>query len=380
MPLLTKGRLLVSDVTQRCYRITSQRFARGGFGEVYRAVELDDHRDPCGEVAIKVSLHALTWHGEAYFGRLLAGQQNVVQVLDAFPLVDGKGSARQVKYVLVLEWMAEGTVDDLLSEPNRAWSEDEVLQQGAALLRVLARLHRRGICHGDITPRNVFVQDGCLVLGDLGIAKQSLNEGPVELDGATPEVFAPPDAFPFYWSSSEDVYQVGLLVLGLLAGEVVTSDRVSGRLLKRVIASDSTKGWIRDALSKEDVRFEDATEALGALLSEPVRPARSPRSLRGQRVVFTGKLPIVRAEAQAQARAAGAIVQNRVNGVTSVVVAGQPNPLQIGQKYGTKLFDAHRRLRRGQRIAIIDAARFAGLLERSHAQAAGRPDRRSRRH
>jgi serine/threonine protein kinase len=311
---------------------------------------------------------------------LLAGQQHVVQVLDAFPLVDGKGSARQVKYVLVFEWMAEGTVDDLLSEPNRAWSEDEVLQQGAALLRVLALLHRRGICHGDITPRNVFVQDGCLVLGDLGIAKQSLNEGPVELDGATPEVFAPPDAFPFYWSSSEDVYQVGLLVLGLLAGDVVTSDRVSGKLLKRVVASDSTKGWIRDALSKEDVRFEDATEALGALLSEPVRPARSPRSLRGQRVVFTGKLPIVRAEAQAQARAAGAIVQNRVNGVTSVVVAGQPNPLQIGQKYGTKLFDAHRRLRRGQRIAIIDAARFAGLLERSHAQAAGRPDRRSRRH
>jgi hypothetical protein len=34
----------------------------------------------------------------------------------------------------------------------------------------------------------------------------------------------------------------------------------------------------------------------------------------------------------------------------------------IGQRRGTKLFDTHRRIRRGQRIAIIDGRRFAALL------------------
>jgi hypothetical protein len=60
--------------------------------------------------------------------------------------------------------------------------------------------------------------------------------------------------------------------------------------------------------------------------------------------------------------AAGAIVQGRVNGATSVIVAGQPNPLQIGQQHGTKLYDAHRRIRRGQRISIINEDRFSRLI------------------
>ena len=291
MPWLNKGRVLVSDVTQTCYRVATSRVAQGGFGEIYRGNELDDHRDPCGDVAIKVSIEPLSWHGEAYFGRLLAGHPHVVQLLDAFPVIDGGGPTRLAKYILVLDWMRDGTVDDLLAHDGEPWSEERVVHQIAALLRVLALLHRRGICHGDITPRNVFIDDGRLLLGDLGIAKQTLTEGPIAMDGTTPDVFAPPDASPFYWSPSEDVYQVGLLMLSLLAGEVVTSYEVCGRVLKSVTASDHVKGWIRDAVSKEDERFEDAVEALAALLTQAVRPARAPRSLKGQQSSSPGRFP-----------------------------------------------------------------------------------------
>src|SRR5262249_20703947 len=159
------------------------------------------------------------------------------------------------------------------------WSEAEVTDQIAELLRVLVLLHRRGICHGDITSRNVFVDGDRLLLGDLGIAKQALLDGPVVMHGATPEAFAPPDAYPFYWSASEDVHQVGLIALSLLAGEVVTSDEVCSRLLKTVKATDHCKGWIRDAVSTEPDRFQDASEALTVLLDESVKPAPAPRSL-----------------------------------------------------------------------------------------------------
>lgn len=368
MPWLNRGRVLVSDATGGCYKVTSHRIAQGGFGEVYRGLALDHHRDPRGEVAIKVSRDARTWHGEAFFGRLLEGQPNVVRLHDAFQQVDGSGASRLVKYVLVFDWMGEGTVEAALSAGDSAWSEEHTVEQAVELLGVLKLLHRRGICHADITPRNVFVDKGRLMLGDLGIAQLGLGEGAMDMEAAAPAEFVPPDLPAFSWSASEDVYQVGLLALSFLLGWVVTSYDVSGRIgpiLKTIDASDAVKGWLRDALGPADARFFDAGEAIAALTGEPIRPAVAPRSLRNHHVVFTGVLPVRRAEAQDQARRAGATVQNRVNGATTLVVAGQPNPRQIGQRRGTKLFDAHRRIRRGQRIAIIDAQRFCRLTEKT---------------
>ena len=65
---------------------------------------------------------------------------------------------------------------------------------------------------------------------------------------------------------------------------------------------------------------------------------------------------------------AGATFQDRVNGAaTTVIVTGQPNPRQMGERAGTKLFDAYRRTRQGQRIAIINAEQFE-RLDRLRAQ------------
>ena len=49
-------------------------------GRVYQGAELDDHRDACGDVEIKVSLDTLAWHGEAYFGWLLSDEAHVVRI------------------------------------------------------------------------------------------------------------------------------------------------------------------------------------------------------------------------------------------------------------------------------------------------------------
>ncbi|MGH9005158.1 MAG: protein kinase domain-containing protein, partial [Acidimicrobiia bacterium] len=282
---------------------------------------------------------------------------------DAFPVVDGSGAGRVVKYLLVFDWLEEGTVDDALVQFDD-WPEDEVVAQVGHLLRVLQLLHRAGICHGDITPRNVFIRNGQLLLGDLGIAKQSLHAGLIPMSGAAPDAFVPPDRPEYLWSPSDDVYQVGLLALSLLAGQVATTWDMSGKTLKHLGVSDAVKGWIRDACGPAEDRFRDAHEALGFLTGEPIRPARAPRSLKGQCVVFTGILDLRRDDARALARAAGASVQGKVNGATTLIVAGEPNPLQIGQQHGTKLFDAHRRIRRGQPIAIIDGKRFSKLAAR----------------
>ncbi len=362
MPLLKKGSVIGSDVSSHCYRVASGRIAEGGFGEIYRGRELDDRRDPVRDVAIKVLTDPLSWHGEAYFGRLLEDHDRVVGLLDAFQMVSGSGATRLTRYVLVFEWMEQGTVWDFLETGNGPVSARGVAHQVGETLELLQLLHRRGICHGDITPRSVFLRDGELVLGDLGIAKQGLSDGPLYLGGSTPAAFAPPDSGGSSWTPSDDVYQLALIALSALAGEVVLTYEVCGRLLKSVDADDALKGWLRDALAARGDRFVDASEALAALRNDPIRPAAPPRMLRGQHVVFTGRLGTTRAVAQASAKSAGAVVQGRVNGATSLVVAGQPNPLQIGQRHGTKLYDAHRRIRRGQRISIINEQRFRRLL------------------
>ena len=314
MSLLKQGEVLASDLTRNRYCVATGCTAKGGFGEVYEGYVLRAHRRRGRRVAIKASRDPSSWHGEAYFGRLLAGDGRVVSLLDAFPVVDGSGRTRRVRYILVLRWMKDGTVDEMFTRGKEPWPEHAVIEQLESLLEVLALLHRRGICHGDITPRNVFIDGGRLVLGDLGIANQALDEGPLRMLGAAPGVFAPPDAVPFYWSPSADVYQVGLLGLSLLTGEMVASYEVSGRALKSVTASDHVKGWLREAVSNEAARFGDASDALATLRMESVKPARAPRSLRNQRVVFTGILPVRRAVAQQRARAAGAAVQDHVNG------------------------------------------------------------------
>ena len=118
MSLLRRGMTLVRNVSERRYEITSYH-DEGGFGEIYRGIELDRKRNR--EVAIKVSPDAKAWHGEAYFGRLLEGQPHVVGFRDAFPLIQASGGTRSVKYVLALDWIAGGTVYNALNKDMAAW-------------------------------------------------------------------------------------------------------------------------------------------------------------------------------------------------------------------------------------------------------------------
>jgi hypothetical protein len=111
VPLLKKGSVLGSDVSGECYRVTSGRIAESGFGEIYRGSLLDSRRDPC---ARRRHQGPHTCAGVArrgpFFGRLLEDQHRVVERIDAFQMVSGSGAARFTRYLLVFEWMEDGTV------------------------------------------------------------------------------------------------------------------------------------------------------------------------------------------------------------------------------------------------------------------------------
>lgn len=67
---LKKGQRLSSNESGSHYRVASHRLHQGGFGEVYQGHLLDDHEDDDAPVAIKVTDHSLSWHGEAFLARI----------------------------------------------------------------------------------------------------------------------------------------------------------------------------------------------------------------------------------------------------------------------------------------------------------------------
>lgn len=369
---LKKGQRLRSDLSGRCYRVVSSKVAEGGFGKIYRGVELS--ASPHRRVCLRVLSNPTSWHGEAYLGNLLAGRRGAVELLDSFVLA--RPSRAATKYLLVSDWMAEGTVQRASAEGRMAsWPERRVRKGLTDLLGVLSVMHARGLCHGGITPANVFISAKRLLLGDFGLARASLEPGPVHLNGEAPKAFVPPDLsidsggshdHSGSWTPSADVYQVALVALSLLEGsvvEVVDLQDGTGNVLRDLAVSDELKGWLWDALARGSQRFRDAGEALAVLRDPSTAAPRRPASLKRQRVVLTGHLDgMTRAEVHSLIRRAGGVPQGDVCASTTVLVAGRASPNGLAGRQGTKLLAAHRRIRSGQEIAIISDVELARLL------------------
>ena len=87
------------------------------------------------------------------------------------------------------------------------------------------------------------------------------------------------------------------------------------------------------------------------------------RSLRGQVVVFTGRLSMLRADAVRLAQRKGAAASNKVSGTTTIVVQGAPSGSYTWPNMGLKLAEVYERRRRHQRIYVISEDEFRMLID-----------------
>ena len=94
---------------------------------------------------------------------------------------------------------------------NHPHGEADIIRLGAGLCSVLETCHRRGIVHGDIKPRNVFVGGGnfneqvTYKLGDFGMAQFSAVDN--TNDFMAPEVLCGAEVSP-----ASDLYSVGMVL------------------------------------------------------------------------------------------------------------------------------------------------------------------------
>lgn len=361
--LLGPSQIVASPRTRVQYRI-DRLLGKGGFGQVYLARRLGRSLAIPAIVCIKVSENIEGWIREAYFGQLLDGHPRAIRIFDAFPLLGPDG---HVLYCLALEHASHGDLRAFLHRTDKGWPEATARREIAGILQVLGKLHRGQTLHRDLTPMNVFVCEGRrLKLGDFGIARQQTDRRGTAADALNP-MLAPSDilaAAAPKWQARDDVYQVGQLLGMLVKGDAQA--RLRAPEVRGLSCSDHLKEIVYRCIGERRKRYESAAELIEALRNPPAAlKAGVLRSLKGIHLAFTGILTKRRSEAVRAARRAGAVVHGGPSAKTTVVVRGRPNPLQAaGRDGGRKLLEIKRLREKGQKITLLDEARFWRLAGR----------------
>jgi serine/threonine protein kinase len=361
------GTIVTNTTKGHAYRI-GKRLGVGGFGAAYRARQVRGTPRLAGTVCLKVSAEPDAWHREAYFGQLLDGVRGTVAIHDSFAAFppEGAGTAAPL-YCLVSELAENGDLGHYLESGPKPWSEAKVCREVRNLLQTLVVVHDSGAVHRDLTPTNVFVTAAeTLKLADFGIARHRHGKREVLADAWNPW-FAPTRIAEFdqrSWRTSDDVYQVGMLLGALLCGyarEKLLPDEV-----RTLPCSPWLKAIVQRAIGERRKRFKDAAAMLEALNRRQQNPHRPTRvsSLKAKVVVFTGGLSISRGVAAALAKAAGATVKPKIGVDTDVVVLGAAAPDWKAEAKGQKLLDVDREAERGHAIAVLDERRFLTLAGR----------------
>ena len=187
-----------------------RRLGEGQSGEVWLAEQLSTHR----LVAVKLYQRRGPDLGllrrEVEHLAQLATAREVVQLIDV-------GWEASPPYC-VMEYLPRGSLEDLLVARG-ALPVNEALLLVRRLSRALFHMHARGVCHCDLKPANVLLDEsGRPLLCDLGQARLSGETDPAlgTFFYMAPEQVAP-GAVP---SPRWDVYALGAILYRTLTGEL----------------------------------------------------------------------------------------------------------------------------------------------------------------
>ena len=360
--LLRKGQLVTSPVSGTAYRI-GPVLGEGGFGMAYRATQITPRGRDGAEVCLKSTLDQTSWHREAYFGELLGQSKRVIQVMDSFPLAPSRPGRGPMLFCLVMELAEHGTVADYLEKTGKPWSPERAEREICAMLRLLDQLHGGSATHRDITPANIFVcNGGTLKLGDFGIARHQLPGAPMAIDAFNPAFVTRSfvDGASRYWTTVDDVYQMGQLLGMLLRGDADTI--VTQKMLPKVDCPDRVRKIISRAIGPKKDRYVDAYEMLEALENKP-RAAQRLKTIKDKTIAFSGPLSITRFAAEVLALSAGGNVVDTISRSVDVVVRSDTAPLpnSKGRTRNARLQRAEALQQSGHPLTIISEAEFRRL-------------------
>src|SRR3989475_5801200 len=343
-----------SSESGRTYQL-HELIGRGGFGEVYLATS--NRRDALpAQICVKITDRLAPWLRRSYFADLRGREPRALRVLDRFVIADGA----RTRSCLAMEYAMHGDLGAWLAGKGPQ-SERLVRREIAGILAVLDALHRGQALHRDLTPFNVFVcENEQLKLGDFGIATHQLTRRGVTADAFN--VLNAPTEIAWgkvrRWQQRDDIYQVGLIAVMLLRGDIASPIR--SRDVRTLPCSDHLKEVIHRCLGVRGKRYEAAGELMTAL----AHPRQEPRlgrvrGLAGKHLSFTGFLSRPRSEAIVAAKRAAAPLPAGPRRPPGLFVRPRRTPLHTcPYAGGLKLMEIRRLATRGQIVTVIGDRQF----------------------
>lgn len=123
-------------------------------------------------------------------------------------------------YLFIVMEYCDGTLQDVQESSELKWSYFE------QCLRGLDYLHSTGILHRDVKPNNIFVRDGVIKIGDMGLAtvappQQSSPTSSPRLGSKSSQVgtflYAAPEVETGHYNEKCDVYSLGIVLVELFS-------------------------------------------------------------------------------------------------------------------------------------------------------------------
>lgn len=265
--------------TYRAFRALAQR----GRGGVYQALDLS--AVPPRLCVLKEGRRAgeVSLDGRDGFWRV-RHEARVLAALDRagveVPRLYGSFEAEGNYYVAV-EFIEGESLDAWLARRQRRLPVASALRRGAALARLVARIHEAGWVWRDCKPGNVVVTQGGH-LRPLDFEGACTLESPDPLPWGTP-AFAPPEVGGEFRCQSrlpEDLYALGAVVYFLLAGRTPDAADPAPLSKMRRGVPPGALGVVAGLLDPDPRRRPGALEAAQRLeaAAPPAKPRRSVRA------------------------------------------------------------------------------------------------------
>ncbi len=198
--------------SQRGAYLVGRQVGAGHFGSVYECLGPFDQRyalkvlRPSGRPLEQVREE---WSREV-MRLLLLRHPNVVYIHDAFEY--------QNEFCVALEW-CDHTLRDMLEQPLQ---EELAIELSRQMLAAVQYLHDNDLVHDDLHPGNVLIQqtDRPIVkISDFGISNELGGAQSVRPNLVHHAIMAPELLAVGYTSKQSDLYQLGLILYWMIAGE-----------------------------------------------------------------------------------------------------------------------------------------------------------------
>lgn len=195
---------------------------RGGFGEVYYALT-----DAGKEVALKLLRQHFDVELRGVSQCLNLKHPNLVTIFDIKSDPDGD-------YWIIMEYVAGKSLSQVLDGYPDGMPIDDVRKWLAGLVEGLSFLHDRGIVHRDLKPGNVFLENGVVKIGDVGLSKFiSESHRSAQTQSVGTVYYMAPEVAHGRYGREVDVYSLGIVLYELISGRVPFVGESAGEILMK---------------------------------------------------------------------------------------------------------------------------------------------------